>query len=250
MLQRQQELQSRTSTLDLDNQDLQTKLAQSQQQLRLVQDDLTTTKLQLRSAADQLAQSRESQQSAQQQAEALAASVKKRTTTTISANNSLERNLPQLNIPGIEVRQDGDVVRVELPTDRLFNTGTAQLRQDGIPLLDTVAAELERVYPNQIVGVEGHTDSDPPQQGMWVTNHQLSIARAGAVFDNLSSARPHAPAATLHRRPRFEPPGRLERHRTGQSPQSSRGVGGVPGAMAAVMPRSGRACFHPRPRPT
>ena len=187
MLQRQQELQSRTSTLDLDNQDLQTKLAQSQQQLRLVQDDLTTTKLQLRSAADQLAQSRESQQSAQQQAEALAASVKKRTTTTISANNSLERNLPQLNIPGIEVRQDGDVVRVELPTDRLFNTGTAQLRQDGIPLLDTVAAELERVYPNQIVGVEGHTDSDPPQQGMWVTNHQLSIARAGAVFDNLST---------------------------------------------------------------
>ena len=187
MLQRQQELQSRTSTLDLDNQDLQTKLAQSQQQLRLVQDHLSATTSQLNSTTQQLAQAREAQQSTEQQAQALAASVRKRSATTISANNSLERNLPSLNIPGIEVRQDGDVVRVELPTDRLFNTGTAQLRQDGIPLLETVSSELERAYPNQIIGVEGHTDSDPPPQGMWVTNHQLSIARAGAVFDYLST---------------------------------------------------------------
>jgi flagellar motor protein MotB len=187
MLQRQQELQSRTSTLDLDNQDLQTKLAQSQQQSRLLQDQLAVTREQLNSTAQQLTQARETQQSTEQQAQALAASVKKRNTTTISANNSLERNLPTLNIPGVEIRQDGDVVRVELPTDRLFNSGTAQLRQDGVPLLDTVSSELQRAYPNQIIGVEGHTDTDPPPQGMWVTNHQLSIARAGAVFDYLTT---------------------------------------------------------------
>src|ERR1700690_1476410 len=40
MLQQQQTLQSRTSALDMDNQDLQTKLAQAQQQSHLLQDQL------------------------------------------------------------------------------------------------------------------------------------------------------------------------------------------------------------------
>ncbi len=44
MMQRQQELQSRTSTLDLDNQELQVKLAQAQQQNHLLQDQLTVTR--------------------------------------------------------------------------------------------------------------------------------------------------------------------------------------------------------------
>ncbi len=104
----------------------------------------------------------------------------------ISANSSLEKSLPVINLPGVEVRQDGDVVRIELPADRLFNPGTAQIRQDASPMLDTVAAEIQRAYPNQIIGVEGHTDSDPPQQGTWQSNHQLSTARAGAVLDYLA----------------------------------------------------------------
>jgi flagellar motor protein MotB len=116
----------------------------------------------------------------------LAASVQKRRIATISANSSLARNLPTINIPGVEVRQDGDVVRVELPADRLFNPGTAQIRQDAVPTLDSVASELERAYPSQIIGVEGHTDSDPPQ-GRWASNHQISIAWAGAVFDYLTT---------------------------------------------------------------
>ena len=31
-------------------------------------------------------------------------------------------------MPGINVRQDGDVIRIELPGDQLFNFGTAQLK--------------------------------------------------------------------------------------------------------------------------
>ncbi len=53
-------------------------------------------------------------------------------------------------------------------------------------MLDSVANELLRAYPTQIIGVEGHTDSDSPQ-GSWVSNHQVSIARAGAVFDYLTT---------------------------------------------------------------
>ncbi|HEY2827654.1 MAG TPA: OmpA family protein [Pirellulales bacterium] len=187
MLQQQQTLQSRTSALDLDNQDLQTKLAQAQQQNHLLQDQIAVTREQLNSTTQQLTQSREVQQTTEQQAQMLAASAQKHRIAEVSANNSLARNLPTFNIPGVEVRQDGDVVRIELPADRLFNSGTAQIRQDAVPMLDSVANELERRYPTQIIGVEGHTDTDPPQQGTWMSNHQVSIARAGAVFDYLTT---------------------------------------------------------------
>ena len=187
MAQQQQTLQSRAGTLDFDNQELQTKLAQAQQQNKILEQNLSTTREQLNSTNQMLAQSRETQQSMQQQSQALADSMQKRSATMISANSSLARNVPTINVPGVEVRQDGDVVRVELPDDRLFNPGTAQLRQDGVSIIDTAAAAVARSYPNQIIGVEGHTDSDPPQQGMWLSNHQLSMARAGAVFDYLTS---------------------------------------------------------------
>jgi chemotaxis protein MotB len=48
-----------------------------------------------------------------------------------------------------------------------------------------VAAELVRTYPEQIIGVEGHTDTDPIVGSQVRSNHELSIARAQAVFDVL-----------------------------------------------------------------
>ncbi len=187
MMQRQQELASRSSTLDVDNQELQSKLAQAQQQNRLMQDQVAVMRDQLSSTTQQLAQAKESETSNEQHVQALTASLQKRSGASITANNSLARNLPTINVPGVEVRQDGDVVRIELPADKLFNPGTAQIRPDAPTMLDAVAFEVQRTYPNQIIGVEGHTDSDPPPQGVWLSNHQLSIARAGAVFDYLTA---------------------------------------------------------------
>lgn len=187
MMQQQQELQSRASALDVNNQDLVRQLAQAQQQSRLAEDQLATMREQLNSTAQQLAQVREMQHTSEQNVQAMTASLTKRSTAAITANSSLDRNLPKINIPGVEVRQDGDVVRIELPADRLFNPGTAQLRQDGVPLVTAVVAEVERAYPNQIIGVEGHCDSDPPPAGQWTSNHQLSMARATAVFDYLTT---------------------------------------------------------------
>src|SRR5262249_25438054 len=157
----------------------------AQQQNHLLQDQLSVTREQLSSTTQQLTQARDTEKNVEQQSQALAANMQKRRIAEVSANNSLARNLPQMNIPGVEMRQDGELVGVELLGDRLFNPGTAQIRQDAVPMLDSVASELERAYPTQIIGVEGHTDSDPPQQGTWMSNHQISIARAGAVFDYL-----------------------------------------------------------------
>jgi flagellar motor protein MotB len=52
-------------------------------------------------------------------------------------------------------------------------------------MIASAAAQLLAVYPDQILGVEGHTDSDPIAGRQWRNNHELSVARATAVYEVL-----------------------------------------------------------------
>jgi flagellar motor protein MotB len=184
--QQNQQLQTKASTLDQDNQELETLLAQSRQQNKLLQDQLAAFRDQLTSANQQLAQTRDEKSTIEKRAQATLASTKARGGAIITPNNSLAKDLPSFTVPGIEVRQDGDLIRIELPSDKMFDPSGARLRMDSTPLIDTVAAEIERRYPGQFIGVEGHTDTDSPAAGsQWLSNHQLSAARAQAVFDYL-----------------------------------------------------------------
>lgn len=189
LAQRNQELQSRATSLDQDNQDLQTQLAQTQRQTHLLQDQVVAMREQLSSTTSQLAQARQDKQIVEKNAQAVVASTKRRAGAVITPNNSLKQSLPNLNLPGLEIRQDGDTVRFEMSSDRLFNPGTAQLRADAPQFLDAVVAEVERTYPEQIIGVEGHTDSDQPA-GQAGSPHQISTGLAMSVFDYLT-ARTH-----------------------------------------------------------
>jgi flagellar motor protein MotB len=186
LAQRNQELEGHAKTLDQDNQDLQTQLAQSQRQARLLQDQASALREQLGSTTAQLAQSQQDKQLVERNAQAIVASTKRRAGVSITPNSSLAQNLPALNLPGVSVRQDGDVVRIEIAGDQLFEPGGAQLRPDSVTLLDAVAAEIERTYPEQIIGVEGHTDNDPPP-APWASSHQFTMGRAMSVFDYLST---------------------------------------------------------------
>ncbi len=186
LAQRNQDLQSRATTLDQDNQDLQTQLAQTQRQSKLMQDQVVALREQLGSTTTQLAQARQEKQTTERNAQAMVASTKHRVGATITPNNSLTQNLPTINMPGVEVRQDGDVVRIELSGDRLFEPGGTRLRSDATPLLDAAAAELARTYPQQIIGVEAHTDNESPAQ-QYGSPHQFTMTRAMIVFDYLST---------------------------------------------------------------
>lgn len=185
LAQQNQELNTRAGTLDEDNQELSTLLAQSQQQNRLLSDQVGALREQLGDTTGQLAKLRDEYSRTSEHTNALAASLRKRTGASISANSSLGRTAETLSIPGVEVRKDGDVLRIELPGARLFAPGSARLVADAAPLIDRVAAEILRVYPKQVVGVEGHTDNEPIQTSGWSNNHQLSTGRAMAVYDHL-----------------------------------------------------------------
>ncbi len=185
LAQQTQEYQSRAQTLDQDNQELETLLAQSRQQIQLLNDEVTATRQQLRTTTDQLLALRDNNSQLQSQTSALLASVEKRAGAEIRANNSLLKNLTITNIPGATVRQDGDVVRVELAGDGLFAEGSPYLKSGAEQLIQNVAADLRRTFPNQFIGIEGHTDDQPTHSQQFPSNHHLSAAQALAVYNTL-----------------------------------------------------------------
>ena len=111
---------------------------------------------------------------------------------TINPNNSFLQTLPAISIAGVFVRRDGDVIRIELPDDTIFEPGSNRLSAGSTNLITDVATELARTYPDQMIGVEGYTDNDPVAGGPWNNSHQFSVACAMSVYDVLvNSTRLH-----------------------------------------------------------
>ncbi|MBI4597563.1 MAG: OmpA family protein [Candidatus Omnitrophica bacterium] len=69
----------------------------------------------------------------------------------------------------------------------LFDSGKAQLRGSAHRVLGRVATVL-RQFPNQPIGIEGHTDNQPIKRSGWADNYALAAARANAVADHLATA--------------------------------------------------------------
>jgi len=175
-----QETQRRAGSLDVDNRDLHATIAQSQQDAKRLNDELALMRKRLGETAQQLAQTREAKEEADKQIAALQASTRHRGGATITANNGNE--LSAIELPGINVRQDVDVVRIELPADSLFLPNTATLHRGAFPLIQKVADAVNRSYPRQIIGVEGHMDNRA-----LANDHHLSASQALAVLQQLTT---------------------------------------------------------------
>jgi flagellar motor protein MotB len=181
-----QELQRRVGELDASNADLHTQLAQSQQQAKFYEDQTSLLQQQLRDTANQLRETQLARQDAEKNVQMLQASTRKQGGAMITANSSVRQSLALIDIPGVDVRQEEDVIRIEMPADELFQRGTVQLTSTAYAYLDKVADAIARSYPQQRIGIEGHTDSAPTLGATPTTNHQLSSMQALAVFDILT----------------------------------------------------------------
>jgi chemotaxis protein MotB len=180
-----QEHQQRAASLDVNNRDLHARLAQSQQQIRVVQDEVSMLRKRLGETVSQLSESTSSLEHAEGRAKVMEASSKRRGGATITANNSMQDSIEAIEIPGIVVRVEAGGVRIELPADRLFLPKSATLHRDAFPLIDQVAAAVKQSYPRQTISVEGHTDTDQVN-GQFRGGHQLSIAQATVVYEQLA----------------------------------------------------------------
>ena len=190
-LKRLESLHRRSLELDSDNRDLHKQLAQSQQQSSLLEDQLKLMRQQLDETTNQLAGAVQAQQSADQHVSALQANLQRhaiRSGATITANSSAQRMVTAVQIAGLSVRQDSDVVRIELPSDQIFTPQTASLKPAAQATLAQVAAAISQHYPRQKIGIEAHTDNAPLPDSQWRSNHQLAAAQAMAVFEQLASS--------------------------------------------------------------
>lgn len=196
----QAEFQNRASQLDRDNQELESLLAQSRQEAQLLRDQVAVTQDQLRATADRLAGLQKEKTQLESQTQAMLASTQQRApgagAAAIFANNTLLRPLKVGELPGVNVRQDGDTLRVSVAADQVFLQGSAQLKPGGDQLLQRVAADVLSNYPEQVIGIEGHTDSTPPAGPQTPTAHHLSVAQATTAYDILTRGA-RAPASQL-----------------------------------------------------
>lgn len=197
-------LNGRLGRFDSDNQQLVTELAAMKQKLQVANDynyqlkqqlaDNTSQMQQLnieRAAGDQqlanvqiqLEQMARAQQQAQfSQASTGGGGGSRFANATLRANNSLMQKLPQIQIPGVESRMDGDVIRIEIPSDQLFHQGSYQINAAHSHLLQNLSTAIRQNFPRQIVGIEAHWDGTQIQPAT-TTHHQLTATQALAVFD-------------------------------------------------------------------
>jgi chemotaxis protein MotB len=86
----------------------------------------------------------------------------------------------RLGSDGVSVGYDERGLVTRLLDRVLFDSGKAELRRGAFPILDKVAKVLAE-FPDQPIGIEGHTDNQPIKRSGWADNHALSVARANAV---------------------------------------------------------------------
>jgi outer membrane protein OmpA-like peptidoglycan-associated protein len=86
----------------------------------------------------------------------------------------------QLSGSGVEVYREGDSIRLSIPGNITFSTGSSAIVTGFYPVLEDVAKVLNR-YEKTKLSVEGHTDS----VGDANYNRQLSMQRANSVANYL-----------------------------------------------------------------
>jgi flagellar motor protein MotB len=211
----------RLAAYDADNQQLNTELAASNQKIQLANQYSQTLKDQLGDTADQIRLAQNERQSALQQlasmrlqldqasqnqqrlaaqsnvnqargqlagfSSASGSNTRLAGGATIRANNSLMNSLSRIQIPGGEARMDGDVIRIEFPSDQVFVPGTYRIQPSRQPMLRNLVGTIEQTFPNQIVGIEAHWDGTPLSPA-GTSDHQLTATQSLAMFDQLVSS--------------------------------------------------------------
>jgi flagellar motor protein MotB len=187
------ELERRAKLLDDNNRQLTTQLAQSQQQMQLFKERAELMQRQVQDVSNQLQQSRMANVQSSQQLRGLADQVQsvksdqqRRGGAKLTANTSNRLASEPLQDLGYAVEDEGGVIRLRVPADQLFQSGTAQLSPSASQILDRVAEAIKRGYPRQRIAIEGHTDNAPLYGGTFATSHQLGAAQSNAVLEHFT----------------------------------------------------------------
>lgn len=179
------ELSRRVQLLDDNNRQLHTQLAQSEQKTQVYKDESDLLRQQLAQVSQQLESTRLAATDAEARVRGMNASAQLRGGATITPNTNLTAQASKLSLGSVPVEQDGNVVRIVIPADQLFQPGTAQLQPQAVRTMDPIASQLQTVFPRQRIGIESYTDNTPVYGGTVATSHQLTSAQSAALLDLL-----------------------------------------------------------------
>ena len=104
-----------------------------------------------------------------------------------------ESNLSQ----EIDVEFTAQYVQLTLKGALLFDSGSTELKEAALPVLNQVGVILER-YATSTIEVEGHTDNVPMSGAKYSNNDELSSGRAQSVFNYLTQTTTLNPAFIKH----------------------------------------------------
>lgn len=82
----------------------------------------------------------------------------------------------------VDIEFTSQYVSLTLNGALLFDSGSAQLKDEAKPVLDKVTKILTK-YAESTIEIEGHTDNVPISNAKYANNNELSSFRALAVFD-------------------------------------------------------------------
>lgn len=97
----------------------------------------------------------------------------------------------------VEMEVTSQYVQLSLKGALLFDSGSDQLKEDALPVMDKVGLILER-YADSVIEIEGHTDNVPISSARFANNNELSSARALSVFDYFIATTNLDPAMIKH----------------------------------------------------
>ncbi|MCR5223011.1 MAG: flagellar motor protein MotB [Lachnospiraceae bacterium] len=109
----------------------------------------------------------------------------------------IEEILQEQNMQNeVDVDFTSQYVQLTLNGALLFDSGSAQIKSDALPILDKIGVILQK-YSDSEIEIEGHTDN-VPISGRFKNNNELSSARALSVFEYLMEHTTLDPARVKH----------------------------------------------------
>lgn len=97
----------------------------------------------------------------------------------------------------VDMEVTSQYVQLSLKGALLFDSGSDQLKEEALPILDKLGLILER-YAESVIEIEGHTDNVPISSARFADNNELSSARALSVFKYFSEKTTLDPAMIKH----------------------------------------------------
>ncbi|MBP3603960.1 MAG: flagellar motor protein MotB [Lachnospiraceae bacterium] len=97
----------------------------------------------------------------------------------------------------IDITFTAQYVQLTLNGAILFDSGSVELKEDAIPVLNQVGIILQR-YSSGKIEIEGHTDTVPMSGAKYSNNDELSAGRALSVFYYLKDNTTLSPTSIKH----------------------------------------------------